>query len=247
LVFFFLGPNLFLSLSSLIPNWFFSHDLVDLCNRDDLVEAISKLSQGGGVVAAPAPVSGGSVRVQPAGMHFHPQKLIKPSPIDLPHSLSLAASSVKPGEVSDQKKALEAFVENAKYLLSIMNDGSPSDIVASSTNLVKSVRTVLDLPDLQGKIPEETKGTIVQTLGVLISNAKLVATGDQNAKAKIQSVIPTLIRSVNQLFSQTPAPQMAQPLIRPQASLKVIFISCLLFFFFFFFFLLLSFFEVHPH
>jgi len=180
-------------------------------------------------------------------MHFHPQKLIKPSPIDLPHSLSLAASSVKPGEVSDQKKALEAFVENAKYLLSIMNDGSPSDIVASSTNLVKSVRTVLDLPDLQGKIPEETKGTIVQTLGVLISNAKLVATGDQNAKAKIQSVIPTLIRSVNQLFSQTPAPQMAQPLIRPQASLKVIFISCLLFFFFFFFFLLLSFFEVHPH
>jgi len=68
----------------------------------------------------------------------------------------------------------------------------------------------------------------VSSLGTLISNAKLLAAGDPNAKANIETAVPLLIRSVNQIFT---TPVAAQPQLFQQKARS--FPSFLHFFFFF--------------
>ena len=67
---------------------------------------------------------------------------------------------------------------------------------------------VLDHPELQVKMLEETRVSIVNTLGILVSNAKLVANGDNRAKDSLETAVPILMRSVNQVFT---TPIVAQP------------------------------------
>ena len=126
-------------------------------NRDDIVEAIQKLASG---VIPPAMAAKGIfpffffifsfrfiswcfdriLKFNEMNLFFLPPLVLATpavvtSSVTEPRPASPAVNSS--AQVPDQKKVLENFVECAKLLLSVMKDGTPTEVVNISTNLVK--------------------------------------------------------------------------------------------------------------